>query len=71
MKAPNEYNGRKLCYDTVFRSRPYETQKEALWKLDFVREFYSLDRGWVEIDANVEETLAGGYVAVRHHALYK
>lgn len=70
MKAPETHNGKRLCYEESFRSRPYPTEADAKWKLKMVREFQSPDKGWLELEAHIEQT-ADGYIAVRYHALYK
>lgn len=69
-KTPEMNEGKYLYYEQIFKSRSYPTEAEAQWKLERVKEFHTPEKGWVELDAHIERT-PDGYVAVRHHALYK
>lgn len=71
MKAPMYYDGKLLTYEETFRSafaRP--TEESARKVLESIRNQHSSAHGWVELDARIEKTPAG-FVAVRHHAMYK
>ena len=70
MSAPLEKDGKKLCYEEVFRSNYHEfSPRTAESDLNAIRECHDKEHGWVEIDAWIEH-YPDGYVAVRYHAQY-
>ncbi|MCI8273566.1 MAG: hypothetical protein HFJ55_05745 [Clostridia bacterium] len=71
MKAPYTYQGKHLQHEEIFRSPFAKPTREAAEEvLKMIRTQYSHYYGWVELDAWIEET-PNGFVAMRHHAMYK
>lgn len=71
MKAPMYHDGKKLRFEETFRS-PYAraTMESAKEVLKSVRDEHDSAHGWIELEARIDRT-PQGFVAVRHHALYK
>ena len=61
---------KKYSYEEVFKS-PSETAgsiDHALKVLDEIRKAHPASKGWVELNAYIEQVSGGRYRAVRHHA---